>query len=231
MATATPTRWEPPETVLALGALVTHRYDHAPPWVGPPPSGTCGHNPGCTGGPTPGARKLGAYIERYFPGVRDVQGYCCRPDTGAPGLVSIHGTGRAIDVVFSGRANPDGTQLANWIVAHARPLGVQHVIWDHMVWTVLGGHPHLSRYGGPSPHTDHVHLELTRDAAQERLPWYQDPDPPPPVDLEHPGDELEGATSSAPARGLVAVGLGALVGLAAAAALRAMQRRPRRRAA
>jgi hypothetical protein len=142
-------------------------YDGAGPWNG---------GAACTGF-SRGARALGRFILARFPGVTHVGGYDCRPNTANASLLSVHGTGRAIDVHFPGAADPRGTVLADWLVRNAAWIGVQAVIWDRTIWSsTRGAHPYLR---GAS-HRDHVHVELTRDAALERTPFFTASPPPPP---------------------------------------------------
>lgn len=219
--------WTPTETVRAAGEAARVAYDGAPDWEGPPPADTCGTNPGCAGGLTAGARTLGTYLQRWFPRVQHVGGYCCRPDTAAPSKMSVHGTGRALDVHFpliDGRANPAGAVLAAWLVTHAAALGVQRVIWDRVAWSGSG---RWASYTGPSPHTDHVHLEITREAAARAAPWYRDGGPERPPDLQqldHQADDRDGTGSLAVAASVL------FFGLAVAHATRRARRGPRPRA-
>lgn len=89
--------------------------------------------------------------------------------------MSIHGMGRALDVYIpmsDGRAdNTLGDPVANWAVEHAAELGVQTVIWDRTIWSVPA--KTARPYGGTHPHNDHVHIELTNEAAAQELAWYQ----------------------------------------------------------
>lgn len=56
-----------------------------------------------------------------------------------------------------------GRPVFNWCVANA-DLGFQSVIFFRRVWGF--GRDYERSYHGPSPHTDHVHVGLTRHAAQ-----------------------------------------------------------------
>lgn len=101
-----------------------------------------------------------------------------RDATGArvsgPDLMSVHGVGRALDVMVVGldRARPGhrtalspesyalGTAIANWLVQNCDQLGVQLVIWDHKFFQPSYLPRRLRTYTGPNPHTDHVHVEV-----------------------------------------------------------------------
>jgi hypothetical protein len=146
--------WTPP----IASALPAVRYDGGGPWS----------RDRCTGF-TPGARVLARFLQARFPGITKIGGYYCRPNTANESLLSLHGTGRALDVHFPGRADPRGTVLADWLVRNAEWIGVQAVIWDGWIWSSsVGSH----RYPGPNPHTDHVHVELNLDASRERTPFF-----------------------------------------------------------
>ncbi len=73
-----------------------------------------------------------------------------------------HEEGLAVDVMTR---DPElGDRIANWLVTHAEAIGVWIVIWSQREWST-GRPPRWERYTGASPHTDHVHVELSREAA------------------------------------------------------------------
>lgn len=129
---------------------MTCRYDSAGPWNG---------GRGCSGSFTPGARALGEHLTGRYGG--SFQGYNCRPNTAAPSMLSVHGTGRAVD--FFPPSKAVGDQVAALLVDNWERWGVQMVIWYRRDWTCSNG---WTSYGGPNPHTDHIHLELTVPAGQ-----------------------------------------------------------------
>jgi hypothetical protein len=162
-------RWKLPAETRRIGAQQRVSYDGAPPFAG-------GAN--CAPGITPGAEMLRNRLIDYFPQVSRIGGYVCREVAGAPGVMSQHGTGRALDVfipTIDGNAdNTKGDALANWLVENAHAIGVQSVIWDRTIWRV----DHSLRdyeYTGVHPHHDHVHVEITVEAARKDAPWYRDP--------------------------------------------------------
>jgi hypothetical protein len=114
----------------------------------------------CTGGLQPGVIALGERVKKRFDGITEIGGYSCRPRTSNPSKISLHGFGRALDVM-----TVKGEPIANYLIANSRALGVQLVIWRGTMWKVTKSGPSWSLYGGPSPHVDHVHVELTRAAA------------------------------------------------------------------
>jgi hypothetical protein len=62
--------------------------------------------------------------------------------------------------------NNTGDEIGNWLVSHAEYVGIQLVIWDHSVWQASLPDEKLGPYTGPNPHIDHLHVELTRQAAE-----------------------------------------------------------------
>lgn len=102
-----------------------------------------------------------------------------------------HIAGRAVDIMFrtvrrgSLYSMPDlerGSPIAEYLVQNAEVFGVQYLIWARSQW--MGQNPagvgpgkkfsHYSR--GPDnerwDHFNHIHLELSLDAAQRNLPFY-----------------------------------------------------------
>jgi hypothetical protein len=161
-------RWVPPTDVLAVGAKVRVSYEEAPKWTG---------IAACGGKLKPGGHALGEYLLDHFSEVSSVGGYACRRNTADSSRMSVHGTGRALDVFIptlnGGADNTKGDKVANWLVTHAQRIGVQLVIWDHSVWRANGTNDAV--YGGPVPHIDHVHVELTDAASALTTPWFADP--------------------------------------------------------
>ena len=125
-------------------------YDDAGPWNG---------GASCTGSLTPGAQALGELLVTEYGG--SFQGYNCRPNTADGSQLSVHGTGRAVD--FFPPSSAVGDTAAAFLVDQAAALGIQLVIWNRRDWSCYGG---WSSYGGPNPHTDHVHVELTVAASR-----------------------------------------------------------------
>lgn len=161
-------RWVPEADVLAAGAKVRIAYEDAPKWTG---------KAACGGQLRAGGHKLGEYLLDHFSDVSSVGGYACRRNTADASRMSVHGTGRALDVFIptsNGAAdNAKGDKVANWLVTHAQHIGVQLVIWDHSIWRANGTNDAV--YGGPVPHIDHVHVELTNAASSLSTPWFSDP--------------------------------------------------------
>ena len=160
-------RWKLPATVLATGAKVRVTYDEAPKWTG---------TAACSGRLKLGGQKLGEYLIDRFAVVSSVGGYSCRKNTADSSRMSVHGTGRALDVFVpktGGAAdNGQGDKVANWLVVNAQRIGVQLVIWDRTIWRANGKND--GAYSGPHPHDDHLHVELSTAAGLATTPWFKD---------------------------------------------------------
>lgn len=125
------------------------RYDEAGPWDG---------GAHCSGTFHPGTEALGEYLQGRYGG--SYGGYSCRPNTADTSQLSVHGTGRAIDFFPQSRA--EGDAIAALCVSNQEDWGIQLVIWWMHDWQCPQG---WTDYGGPVPHTDHLHIELTIPAA------------------------------------------------------------------
>ena len=181
-------RWEMPAATANASRDQHVAYTGAPSYNG-------GRN--CGGGLLAGTRTLGNYLVDNFVGARYFQGYNCRRIRGGQGM-SVHGTGRALDVFVPldrGQADNDlGDPIANWLVEHAEEVGVQLIIWDRTLWSGTRN-PHTRYYGGSHPHHDHLHIELTPTAAAEGTPFFGG-DPPPPDAVPAPPPGPQGCTSA-----------------------------------
>jgi len=120
----------------------------------------------CTAGPSRGALALRDFmLPRYFE-ARDGGIYNCRTVRGSR-VPSIHGEGRAWDMmlpVVAGRGHPRGHDAVRELGAHGRRLGIQTIIFDRTIWSARS--PSGRPYTGVHPHYDHLHIELTREAAR-----------------------------------------------------------------
>ncbi len=180
--------WNPSAVVRARAGAQRVAYEAAPAWTG-----------ACAGGLRPGATTLKGYLMRHFDGLRDVQGYACRPNTADTSMASMHSTGRALDVFPTSEAAGDA--VAAWLLCNAAAIGVQYVIWQRVSWN--GSRPAATMfraYTGPDPHTSHLHVELTTDAAAGRTPWFSDGIGHGPVACEG------GAIGASPVLGVLALG-------------------------
>jgi len=121
----------------------------------------------CTGGATQGARALMAYFLESTVNTRSMGIYNCRTVGGSSSL-SMHSEGRADDLGVD--ETPEGL-ATGWaflaaIAPHAKRIGLQFLIFDRTKWANhrddCGEY-----YGGVSPHTDHIHAELSRLAGEQ----------------------------------------------------------------
>lgn len=124
----------------------------------------------CTSGPAPGARALMTGCLEAFgdQGATNLGIFNCRDVRGEPGTLSCHSEGRACDVGFptiDGRANPAGHQLVGLLLEDPGRLGLQAIIYDRTIYSARS--PEGRPYTGASPHYDHVHIELTRQAGRD----------------------------------------------------------------
>ena len=72
-----------------------------------------------------------------------------------------------------GEADNDlGDALANYLVRNAEFMGVQRIIWDQSIWTAGRG-MQARQYGGVSPHTDHIHMELSVPAGKLETEFFR----------------------------------------------------------
>jgi hypothetical protein len=142
-------------------------YDDVPAWDG---------GAHCSGGFTDGGRTLSSYLREHFDGISSIGGYSCRQNTANPAKMSVHGSGRALDIMIplsSGAADNDvGDEIANWLIAHSTEIGVQYLIWDRTQWSGSRTSDRVRPYTGPNPHIDHLHVEITLEASREETAWY-----------------------------------------------------------
>jgi hypothetical protein len=81
---------------------------------------------------------------------------------GTRGGGGFHATGQAVDCMISDPVV--GHQIANWVRAHARELGVSEVIYSQHIWTVQrsgeGWRSMSDRGSATANHDDHVHVSV-----------------------------------------------------------------------
>lgn len=163
----------PPETI-ALGEQQYVSYTGAGPWVG---------ESGCGGGMLEGTSILRDYLQLYFPQIDSIGGYSCRPIVGNSSQMSVHATGRALDIMIptiDGSAdNSAGDLIGNWLIENAEFIGIQYIIWDRWQWNASREAPKDREYTGEHPHHDHLHVELNPEAAALNFPFFQGPMDPP----------------------------------------------------
>jgi hypothetical protein len=171
----------PDPEALRLGSGIV-RYDDVPAWDG---------GIHCAGGITPGGRTLSTFLRTNFSGISTIGGYACRQNTANPAKMSVHGSGRALDIMIpldGGDAdNGVGDRIANWLIANSSTIGVQYLVWDRTQWSGSRSTDRVRPYTGPNPHIDHIHVEITLSASRQETPFYTGapttpttPEPPPP---------------------------------------------------
>jgi len=128
-----------------------------------------------------GGKLLRAFVLEWMPRVYDAGiTRACEPGHG----VSDHNEGRAWD---AGCSIADGEELVDYLLrpdelgrpfANARRLGVQYLIHNRRMWRAYEWPPlglpagAWSAYHGPSPHTDHVHISLSRWGSKGEASFY-----------------------------------------------------------
>lgn len=121
----------------------------------------------CSNGPSSGALALRQVMLSLYSEARDGGIYNCRTVRGSQ-TPSIHGEGRAWDMMLpvrNGRGHPRGHDAVRQLGAHGRRLGIQSIVFDRTIWSARS--PSGRQYTGVHPHYDHLHIELTRDAASK----------------------------------------------------------------
>lgn len=172
-ALAQPGGWKPPANVVSVGDKQKVGYDDAPSWNG---------GKSCGGKFLAGTKELADFLKSKFSQVSSYGGYSCRQNTANSSKTSVHGTGRAIDVFIplDGKQadNTKGDAVANWLVQNAEKIGVQYIIWDRTSWNASRkAGSKVAGYGGPHPHHDHIHVELTIEAAARKTPFFKGDQP------------------------------------------------------
>ncbi len=134
----------------------------------------------CSPDPKTGTLKLQAYLLKRYPdtGMFPIGRAC---DAGGR---SEHKEGRAIDWKLN-RFNAGQHASAQHFLAQlmatddagnqyalARRMGVMYVIYDRRIFGFYGPNRSWAPYNGASPHTDHVHISLTRTGAAGQTSWY-----------------------------------------------------------
>lgn len=148
------------------------------------PSGDAGHALACRGsdagdlqeqksgasGLTPRAEQVRAAMTEVF-GEQSLGGFAPAGVDQGHGADSTHYDGRAIDVFFRPVTEENrrkGWRLAHWLVAHAKDLDIQYVIFDDRFWSAHSSRGRWGDYDAPEPgneilrHLDHVHVDVLR---------------------------------------------------------------------
>jgi hypothetical protein len=139
----------------------------------------------CTTGPQPGATALGRQWTRLTGRLAGT--FNCRAT--AAGTPSLHGEGRSIDCHGFATRPAERAQAEayiRWLMDNAVELQVAVIIWNRRIWSFArraeGFRPYTL-----TPHTDHFHIDLSREGAATPSPLFAGgvpgfgPPPGPPV--------------------------------------------------
>lgn len=131
----------------------------------------------CSPTAKPGASALLNMLTAEYPGT---YGYIVRDC--AIGGQSEHKEGRAVDWMISAATEHDkADDLFEWLFrtdafgnsdAMVRRLGIMYIIWDREIWRAYDAGEGWQPYTGASPHTDHVHISMSWDGADQETTWY-----------------------------------------------------------
>jgi len=124
----------------------------------------------CSPTAKPGTVKLKNLLLRTYPSSRSlgISRSC------SAGGTSEHKEGRAFDWgvrVTSTTERAAASSFLTWLMktdakgnkaANARRLGVMYVIWNKRIWGAYAANSGWRTYNGSNPHTDHVHISLSR---------------------------------------------------------------------
>ena len=122
--------------------------------------------------PLPGTKLLARLVAEKFD-VRTVYMHR-RREVHRDSAVDLHVAGRAIDFMTY-ENHEKAFAIADYLVEHNEPLGIQFVVTWHTRWSAGKANPRdkFGLYKGPNPHTDHPHVELTPESAAGSLEWYK----------------------------------------------------------
>jgi len=122
-------------------------------------SAACKSGSAVEDGLTPDAIRVHRAVCAMFPSVTGYGGLRAG-DTG-----SEHATGHALDIMISGSA---GQEIADWLHANYKALGVSQLIWQQHIWTVQrsseGWRFMPDRGSTTANHYDHVHVSVYGNA-------------------------------------------------------------------
>lgn len=112
-------------------------------------------------GAQPGAQALmNVFVQDY--GAQNLGIYNWRTVRGPSQAISLHGEGRGVDLGYTNKAKGDAALAL--LLQHKEALGIQMVIWWRRIYSAKA--PNGATYQGVVPHTDHLHVELTKNAGR-----------------------------------------------------------------
>ncbi|WP_237745153.1 SH3 domain-containing protein [Kribbella catacumbae] len=122
---------------------------------GSPSQAACKSGSSVEDGLTPDAIRVHRAICNMFPSVTSYGGL----RSGDSG--SEHSSGRALDIMVRGGT---GQEIADWLRANRKAMGVSELIWSQRIWTVQrsseGWRSMEDRGGDTANHYDHVHVSV-----------------------------------------------------------------------
>ncbi len=133
----------------------------------------------CSPTPKPGMVAFMNMVLTHFGGGSLGIGRAC-----SSGGTSEHKEGRAWDWANNVGSSADRARVQrmfDWLFAtdvacnryaNARRLGVMYVIWNRRIFGLYRTEDGWRPYTGSSPHTDHVHISLTRAGGNEHTSWW-----------------------------------------------------------
>jgi hypothetical protein len=129
------------------------------------------------------------------------------------GGTSEHKEGRAWDWANDASRPADRQRVQNFMAwlfatdqyghthAMARRLGIMYIIWNRRIFRLYRASEGWTPYSGSSPHTDHVHISLTRAGGNKRTSFWTmqldgPPGQPPPTNNRGPTAQFQAADRS-----------------------------------
>jgi hypothetical protein len=137
----------------------------------------------CTGAALPGTLALARLIAARWHSGSLRLGYACVE--ASPGIVDVHGEGRALDWRLRARSPHDlaiGNGIVTWLLAddrrgnrhaRARRLGVQEIAWNGRVWTSSRWRAGLRPIRRGDRRRRWLHIALTREGARQRTSYWR----------------------------------------------------------
>ena len=118
-----------------------------------------------SGGPTPGAKALQDHLLGKFTDSTSNGGIYANRNVRGGTSLSVHAEGRAGDVMVPvvGGGHTSGNAIASYLEQNADRFGIQRLIWNGRSWNRRTRE--WVAYNGQNPHKDHVHWEITPEAA------------------------------------------------------------------
>jgi hypothetical protein len=124
---------------------------------------------GSESGLTPTSKAVEDVLATMFPQISDIGGW--RPPDG----YNEHSSGQALDVMIPNSNTPQGqalgTQVKDYVLAHAKELGVDYALWQQTQWNPGGSHSGMENRGDPNQnHFTHVHVHTVRGGGDPSAP-------------------------------------------------------------